>query len=86
MSHQERIEQLFKDYEVAGLIDGNTDKIISYLADEIVGIGMGEQGFVSSHEQVREILASTKRSTALLVMSLNTKICLRTNISKYCKR
>lgn len=71
MNHQKRIEQLFKDYEVAGLIEGDSEKIMSYLADNIVGIGMGDQGFITSHEQIRKIVTTTKKTDNSITYELD---------------
>lgn len=71
MNQKDCIEELFHRYETAGLIEGDPNKVLSLIADDIIGIGMGDQGFVSSKEQVEDIVLNTvkKDDTAVYTLS-----------------
>lgn len=59
-----KIKEVLYGYEKAGLIDNDPEKVLSYLTDDIMGIGMGEQGFVSSKKDILDImLYTTKKDT-----------------------
>lgn len=59
MHQEDRIKQIFYDYETAGLVERDAEKVISFLDDHIMGFGMGEQGFISSKKDVAKIMAHT---------------------------
>lgn len=64
MTEEEKIKQIFYDYETAGLVEGDPIKVLSLLSDDLIGIGMGEQGFVPSKKKVRDIMLETVRKDA----------------------
>lgn len=56
MSREEEVRQVLLDYLNAGLVDRNVEKVQSCISEDIMGFGMGEQGFVSSKEDVMRIM------------------------------
>lgn len=59
MEKRKAIEDTLYGYLDAGLIQCNPEKILSYISDQIMGFGMGEQGFVSSKQEVFDIIKNT---------------------------
>lgn len=55
MTEEEKIIQVLKQFEDGGLISKDLNKILPCLSDDIIGIGIGEQGFVASIEDVIRI-------------------------------
>lgn len=58
MNDEEKIKQVFYQFEDAGLISMEIEKIFECLDDKLIGIGIGEQGFVSSRDDVRHVILS----------------------------
>lgn len=58
MNDEEKIKQVFYQYEDAGLISMDLEKVLNCLDEKIIGIGIGEQGFVSCMDDVRQIFIS----------------------------
>lgn len=56
MTEEDKIKEVFYKFEDGGLISKNPDIIMSCLSDTILGIGIGEQGFVASKEDVLRVL------------------------------
>lgn len=59
MEEIRRVEQVLYEYAKAGLIDRDPNKMLSLMADNVIGIGLGEQGFVYSKKSVEEIMRNT---------------------------
>lgn len=76
MEATEKIKQILYDYETAGLIEGNPIKVLSYLSDDVIGIGMGEQGFISSKKDIERIMltAIKKDLTATYALDISNII------------
>lgn len=61
MARDDEVKQVLYGYLQAGLIDNDPEQVLSYLTDDIIGFGMGEQGFVCSKSGIRDlILAGTR--------------------------
>ena len=56
MNQTQAIKQLLYDYVSSGLVDRDPIRVLRLVSDEVIGIGMGEQGFVTSKKDVKEIL------------------------------
>lgn len=70
MNREAEIKKILYDYETGGLIDGDPVKVLSLLSDDVIGIGIGEQGFVSSKAEVRAIITDTVRKDPAATYSL----------------
>lgn len=70
MTDEERIRQVFQDFEDGGLVSKDIDKVLSCIADRVIGIGIGEQGFVRSKSDIQEIFASGLREDDCAAYSL----------------
>lgn len=64
MTREEEVRQILFDYLKAGLVERNVEKVLSCVSEDIMGFGMGEQGFVSSIEDVREIMRTGVKEEA----------------------
>lgn len=97
MNHIEKIKQLLYQYEYAGLIEGNVEKVLSFIADNIIGIGMGEQGFITSKKMIYDLLTTTMRKDPSAVYELDIQniivqlttevtadVCASVSIKRYC--
>lgn len=58
IKQKERIKQKLYDFFTAGLIDGNSAKVLSYITDDITGVGFGKDGFVKSKKEIYEVIKS----------------------------
>lgn len=58
MTAEQRILQVLHDFINAGLIMIDIEKVVGCMSERILGIGIGEQGFVTSLEDVRNVLRS----------------------------
>lgn len=58
MTDKEKIRELLYQFEYGGLISGDKDMVFNCLADRFLGIGIGEQGFVTSLQDVGAVLTS----------------------------
>lgn len=54
------IEAVFKTFVEGTLVDHNTQKSLSVISDDVIGIGMGNQGVVSGKEDLIRILSDGK--------------------------
>lgn len=61
MTEEERIKQVFQDFEDGGLVSKDIDKVLRCISDQVIGIGIGEQGFVISKEDIRTVFTSGLR-------------------------
>lgn len=52
MTEEDRIKEVLCRFEDGGLISKDPDIILSCISDTIVGIGIGEQGFVTSKDDI----------------------------------
>lgn len=59
MEEIRRVEQVLYEYAKAGLVDQDPKKVLSFMADNVIGIGLGEQGFVYSKKSVEQIMQNT---------------------------
>lgn len=55
MTEEDKIKEVLYKFEDSGLISQNPDIIMSCLSDTIVGIGIGEQGFVASKDDILKV-------------------------------
>lgn len=58
MNEKEKIEQLLYKYVYSGLVEKNTEQFLSCFSDQVKGIGLGEQGFVTSFQDVVDVFES----------------------------
>lgn len=58
MTEIEQVKQVLQSYEEAGLIERNLGKVLNLISDSIIGIGIGEQGFVTSKDEISEVFTS----------------------------
>lgn len=52
MTEEDKIREVLYQFEDGGLISKDLGKVLSCLSDTIIGIGIGEQGFITSKEDV----------------------------------
>lgn len=55
MTEEQKIRQLLYSFEHAGLIEKSTEQLLGCFSEHILGIGLGEQGFVTSLEDVKNV-------------------------------
>lgn len=55
MTEEDKIKEVLFKFEDGGLISRDLDKALSCLSDTIIGIGIGEQGFITSKEDVAKV-------------------------------
>lgn len=58
MNEKEKIYNLLMSFLTAGLVMKDVDKLLDCFAEDLLGIGLGEQGFVTSLEDVRQVVES----------------------------
>lgn len=58
MTEEDKIKEVLYKFEDGGLISKNPDIIMSCLSDTILGIGIGEQGFVASKDDILRVFMS----------------------------
>ncbi|MCH1983007.1 GGDEF domain-containing protein [Ruminococcus sp. OA3] len=58
MTEEDRIKEVLYKFEDGGLISKDQDKILSCLSDTIIGIGIGEQGFVTSKNDIINVFTA----------------------------
>lgn len=63
MTAAERIKEVLYQFEHAGLIWHDMDRLLDCFSDTLLGVGLGEQGVVHSKEEVRRLLAATRKET-----------------------
>lgn len=63
MTEEERIKQVLYRYEEAGLITRNLDQVLRLVSDNVIGIGVGEQGFVTSKGEISEVIKAGLKDT-----------------------
>lgn len=71
MTDREKITQVFYDYEDGGLVSADLDKVMRCLDKDLIGIGIGEQGFVTSLEDVRQVFLSGVKNAPGIKHSLS---------------
>ena len=71
MTDEEQIAQVFRDFEDGGLVSKDIGKVLRCVAGSVIGIGIGEQGFVNSRDQIREIFEKGLREADIAVYSLD---------------
>lgn len=82
MTDIEKLHDLLYRFEYSGLVSKDFKALVSCLSENILGIGMGEQGFVTSLEDVRSVLATGLRSEETFVHQLHfgrTEVRLHTS-------
>lgn len=98
MEATKKIKQLLYDYVTAGLIEGDPIKVLSYLSDDVIGIGMGEQGYICSKKEVQDIMLTTIKKDASATYELDiskviinfitettASVCATIHIKRFCK-
>lgn len=71
MREEDKIKQVFYEYEMAGLINGDPEKVLSFVTEDIMGFGMGEQGFVSSKQEIQELMLQSLCKNETSTYTLN---------------
>lgn len=61
MTDEEQIRQVFHDFEEGGLVFRDIHKVLRCISNRIIGIGIGEQGFVRSKSDVIKVFESGLR-------------------------
>lgn len=64
MTATERIKEVLYQFEYAGLIWHDTEKVLDCFSETLLGVGLGEQGLVRSKEDIRRILTDTQKESA----------------------
>lgn len=80
MTDEEKIMEVFQRYEEAGLINADIEQVLNCITDDIIGIGIGEQGFVFSKEDVRRVITTGLKEDVLTKHSVSfeqVKIMIR---------
>lgn len=54
-SEEERIKNVFYKFEDSGLVSKDIEQVLSCFSDRLLGIGIGEQGFVHSKQDIRRV-------------------------------
>lgn len=62
MTREEEVARVLYNYLNIGLIECNPEKLLEYISGDVMGFGMGEQGFVSSLEDIRRIMREGVKS------------------------
>lgn len=62
MTEKDKIKQVLYRFEEGGLVKKNVEQVLSCFSDKIIGIGIGEQGFVTSIEDVKNVFLSGIKS------------------------
>ncbi len=62
MGGEKELKQLLHRFATAGLVDKNVAELLNCFSSSILGIGLGEQGFVTSLEDVINVLESTVKT------------------------
>ncbi len=77
LSDKEKIRKALDRFLISGLITKDIDSILDVICDRILGIGIGEQGFVTSKEDVRRVLQTGKKRTQKLptLFSMGVRRC-----------
>lgn len=70
MTDEEQIMQVFRDFEDGGLVSKDIGKVLRCVSDRVIGIGIGEQGFVRSKEDIRKVFESGLREDDTAAYSL----------------
>ena len=58
MTEEDKIKRVLYNFEDGGLVSKNLDLILPCISDTIIGIGIGEQGFVTSKNDVIKVFLS----------------------------
>lgn len=61
MTDEDKIMRVFRQYEEGGLVSKDLDQVLDCIAEQVIGIGIGEQGFVHSKEDVRQVILSGQK-------------------------
>lgn len=56
MTDKQQLIDLLCNFLDAGLVSKDIDKLMQCFAPEVLGIGLGEQGFVTSHREIIEVM------------------------------
>lgn len=60
-AEKRQIEETVRGFLEEALLRQDVEKTLTFLTEDIIGIGMGDQGAVASKEQVRELLRAGRR-------------------------
>lgn len=63
LKEQDQVIQVFKEVIESSLIQQNMEKVLSVITEDVIGIGMGAQGVVSSKADLAQILQDGKSSS-----------------------
>lgn len=62
MTEEEKIKEVLFHFEEDGLIGRDSSKLLTHLAKPILGIGIGEQGFVTCHADILQVLEDGRKT------------------------
>ncbi|WP_346911145.1 diguanylate cyclase domain-containing protein [Faecalicatena orotica] len=62
MTEEDRIKEVLYKFEDGGLISKDLDSVLECLSDSVVGIGIGEQGFVTSKYDVTKVFLDGQKN------------------------
>lgn len=71
MTEEDKIKEVLYKFEDGGLISKNLDLILPCISDTIIGIGIGEQGFVTSKNDVIKVFLAGIKSEEDVTHSLD---------------
>lgn len=61
MNERKKIYNVLMDFLTIGLVEKDIERLLKYFDEEVLGIGMGEQGFVTSLQDVRYVMESGRK-------------------------
>lgn len=61
MDERERIKEVLVHFVYSGLVEHNANKFLQDVGDRVIGVGMGEQGMVTSKDEMRRIVETGQR-------------------------
>lgn len=70
MTDEGRIRMVFQDFVEGGLVSKDIHKVLNCMSDRVIGIGIGEQGFVLSLKDIEQVLFAGMREDDPAVYSL----------------
>lgn len=71
MTDKEKVMQVFYQFEEEGLVSMNLDKIMECLDENLIGVGIGEQGVVTSRDDVCKVFYSGQKNNSEVKHSLS---------------
>lgn len=70
MTDKEKVMQVFYQFEEEGLVSMNLEKVMECLDENLIGVGIGEQGIVTSIEDVCKVFYKGQKNNSEIKHSL----------------